>query len=154
MNINEMIAREAVRKTAALYTRAVDSRRYAELRDVFFADAIVAVHGGAELRGVEQIITAFEAGAEKRSAATPGNFQRHNLTTAMIEQIDSDHAEAIHYVLVVTELGFDHAGTYRDMFRRRGDKWLIAKREARMEWVCPESRFAAWLGQASPATAF
>jgi hypothetical protein len=149
-----MLTREAIRRTAALYTRAVDNRRYEELRNVFFADATIAVQGGAELRGIEQIIAAFEAGAEKRGAAAAGNFQRHNLTTSMIEQIDRDHATAIHYVLVVTELGFDHAGMYRDLFRRNDDKWLIAEREARMEWVRPDSRFAAWLGPASPAAGF
>jgi hypothetical protein len=154
MNADEMLAREAIRKTAALYTRAVDNRRYEELRHVFFADATIAVQGGAELRGIEQIIAAFEAGAEKRGAAAAGNFQRHNLTTSIIEHTGPEHAEAIHYVLVVTELGFDHAGMYRDRFRRSGDEWLIAEREARMEWVRPDSRFAAWLGQASPAASF
>lgn len=154
MNSDEMLAREAIRKTAGLYTRAVDNRRYEELRDVFFEDATIAVHGGAELHGIESIIAAFEAGAGKRGAAAEGNFQRHNLTTSMIDMTDLEHATVIHYVLVVTELGFDHAGMYRDLFRRSGDRWLIAEREARMEWVRPDSRFATWLGHAAPAASF
>jgi len=154
MTSDEALAREAIRKTAARYTRAVDNRRYDELRDVFLPEGSIAVQGGGRLDGVDAIITAFGAGAEKRQAAAPGNFQRHNLTSSMIEITGADEARAIHYVMVVTELGFDHSGMYQDIFHRRGDEWLIFERTASMEWVRPESRFAAWLGAAAPVASF
>ena len=154
MTSDEALAREAIRKTVARYTRAVDNRRYEELRDVFLPEGSFAVQGGARLDGVEAIITAFRAGAVKRAAAEPGNFQRHNLTSSMIEITGPDEAQSIHYVMVVTELGFDHVGMYQDIFRRRGDEWLIHERTASMEWVRPDSRFAAWLGAAAPAAFF
>lgn len=154
MTLEEMLAREGIRKTVALYTHAVDNRRYEELRRVFAADGSIAVHGRGALNGIEQIIAVMVAGAAERGAANPGHFQRHNLTSAMIELDGPDRATAVHYVMVVTELGFDHVGMYRDVFRRSGDEWLIEQREARMEWVCPDSRFAAWLGTPQPADSF
>lgn len=149
-----MLAREAIRKTAALYTRAVDNRRYEELRRVFVPDGSIVVHGRGALTGIGEIIAAMETGAIKRRASDPGNFQRHNLTSTIIELEGPDRATAVHYVMIVTELGFDHAGIYRDSVRRSGEDWLIDKREARMEWVRPDSRFAAWLGAPKPAESF
>lgn len=154
MTIDELLAREAIRKTICRYTRAVDNRRYDELREVFLPEGSIAVQGGARLDGVEAIIEAFGQGAIKRRAAEPGNFQRHNLTTSMIDVIGPDEATGAHYVIVVTELGFDHTGLYTDTYRRRGDEWLVHERNARMEWVRPGSRFASWLGAASPAPTF
>ena len=149
-----MLAREAIRKTIAHYTRIVDNARYDELREIFLPDATIAVHGGRELRGHEEIITAFRAGAEARGALMPGNFQRHNVTTAIIDLVDSERAIGIQYVMVITELGFDHCGMYQDEFCRSGNSWLIHHRSARMEWVRPDSRFATWLGAADPARSF
>jgi len=154
LTADEAIAREAIRQTAERYTRAIDNRRYEELRDVFLLHGAIQVQGGARMQGVDAIVSAFAQGAAKRNAAAPGNFQRHNLTTSMIELTGPDNALATWYIMVVTELGFDHAGMYQDRLRRRGDDWLISERTARMEWVRPDSRFAAWLGAAAPASEF
>lgn len=151
MTADQAVARETIRRAAARYTRAVDNRRYDELREVFLPGGSMAVHGGPRLEGVETIIAAFEEGARRRSAAASGNFQRHHLTTAMFDFSAADQAQVTHYVFVVTELGFDHSGLYHDRFVRLGAEWRIAERHARMEWVRPDSRFAAWLGAAGPA---
>ena len=152
MKIEEVAVREAIRYTIGKYNRAVDEGRYDALEEVFLETATMEVHQGPLLAGRSAIIAALKAGAEQRRAFEPGHFQRHNMTSSMIELVDGDNADALHYILVVTELGFDHCGTYHDRFERHGERWLIARRSARMEWARPDSRFVAWLGAASTET--
>lgn len=151
MHIEELLAREAIRKTVGLYTSAVDRHAYEDLRLVFASDAVLRVHNRPELRGVEQIIVALEAGAKARNARAVGNFQRHNITSSIVAYTSPSEATATHYVIVVTELGFDHIGRYVDAYRRVWTDWVIESREATLEWVRPDSRFAAWLGSAGSA---
>jgi hypothetical protein len=150
MNIEQMLAREGIRYTIELYNRNSDTADYDRHHDVFHPDAVMEVQGGGALEGVGAIIAAMRAGAKKRGVFEPGNFQRHNITSTMIELIDDERATARIYVIVVTEKGIDHAGGYQDEYRRVGDRWLIYRRLATMEWANPESRFVQWLGAAKP----
>ncbi|HET8612460.1 MAG TPA: nuclear transport factor 2 family protein [Sphingomonas sp.] len=150
MTIEEMLAREAIRWTIELYNRNADTADYDRHRDVFHPDAVMEVQGGGMLQGVDAIIAAMRAGAEKRRAYEPGNFQRHNITSIMIEPIEGDRARATVYLMVITEKGLDHTGRYDDEYCKVGDLWLIRRRFATMEWANPESRFVGWLGAAGP----
>jgi hypothetical protein len=147
MELAEMLAREAIRYTMALYTRNADSGDYPNHVNVFHPDAEMVVQGGRVLKGVDEIIATLTAGAAARQAGAPGNFQRHNLTTSMIELTGETTATARHYILVITELGLDHAGTYDDAFIAHGGRWLLLRRQATMEWARPDSRFVKWLGK-------
>jgi hypothetical protein len=147
MQIAEMLAREAIRYTVALYHKNGDSGNYDNHVNVFHPDCEVVVQGGKVLRGVPEVISAFKAGAAMRKAFEGKNFQRHQLTTSMIEVTSDTTAEGRHFLFVVTELGFDHSGTYNDLFQKHGDRWLIKRREATMEWARADSRFVQWLGQ-------
>jgi hypothetical protein len=153
MTDDEMRAREAIRYTLELYNRNADSADYDRHCEVFQADAQMIVQNRSPLKGVEAIVGAMKAGAEKRGASVSGCFQRHNLTTTMIEFTSKSEATVITYILVVTEIGLDHAGRYDDRFVKQGDRWLIARRRATMEWANPQSRFATWLGNAAQVTA-
>jgi hypothetical protein len=148
MNIDQVIAREAIRYTIGVYNKAVDSGTYEDLPNAFLEGATMNVQGNIVLDGLPAIIDALKAGAARRAAAEPGNFQRHNMTSSMIDLIDGETAVSRHYIMVVTELGFDHSGIYDDRFRRRGDRWFIEHRSACMEWARPDSRFVRWLGAA------
>lgn len=150
MQLAEMLAREAIRYTIERYNRNADTADYDRHHDVFLPQAVMRVQGGPDLDGIDAIIAAMRAGAERRHAFDPGNFQRHNITSTMIELIDGDTARATIYVMVVTERGLDHAGRYDDEYRRMGDRWLIWRRTATMEWASPDSRFTGWLGSAMP----
>ena len=153
MELAELRAREGVRLTMALYTRYGDAREYDNLVEVFHPDAEMIIQGRGVLKGSEQIIKALRIGAEARGAYEPDNFQRHHLTTSMIEVTGETTARARHYIMVVTELGFDHTGSYADEFRKQGDRWLIVRREASMDWARRDSRFVKWLGDPVGASA-
>ncbi|NWK97913.1 nuclear transport factor 2 family protein [Sphingobium lactosutens] len=150
MTPQEMLAREAIRYTLELYNRAADTAHYALHHQVFHPDALFEVQGKGELKGPDTIIAMLHPAAEQRGAFEKGNFQRHNLTTTMIEFAGPDSAQVVTYIIVVTELGIDHSGRYDDEFVRSGDRWLIMRRHATMEWARPDSRFTRWLGQATP----
>jgi len=151
MKLDEMLAREAVRYTIGRYNSAIDRSAYAELAEVFMPDGTMAFGGHARFEGRDKIIAALTAGAEKRGAFDPKNFQRHVLGNSIINVVDDRTARSVHYIMVVTELGFDHSGVYVDDFVRSGDRWLIAHRAANLEWVRPDSRFFSFPG-AVPAT--
>jgi hypothetical protein len=147
MQLAEMLARESIRYTMALYTKNADTGDYPNHVNVFHPDAEMVVQGGKVLKGVDEIIATLTAGAAARQAGVAGNFQRHNLTSAMIELTSATTATARHYVFVITELGLDHAGTYDDEFVEHGGRWLLFRRRAAMEWARPDSRFVKWLGK-------
>jgi hypothetical protein len=150
MTLDEMLAREAIRCTIASYVRNADTADYDRHVEVFHPEAKMIVQGGPTLEGRTVIIDAMKQGAVKRRAFDAGNFQRHNITTSMVEITGAGTAVATTYIMVVTELGFDHAGVYVDEFERQGDGWLIKVRRATMEWGRPDSRFVSWLGRPTP----
>ena len=45
------------------------------------------------------------------------------------------------YFTVITEIGLDHMGRYRDRFVPVGDRWLIAHRFVSTDWRSPETTF-------------
>ncbi|MEJ7935037.1 nuclear transport factor 2 family protein [Sphingobium sp. AN558] len=150
MTPEDMLAREAIRYTIELYNRGSDNADYEIHHQVFHPEAVFEVQSQGALIGPDAIIAALRPAAERRGAFEPGNFQRHNLTTTMIEFTGPDRAEAVTYIIVVTELGIDHSGRYDDEFVRSGERWLLMRRRATMEWSRPDSRFTRWLGQAKP----
>lgn len=146
MQLAELLAREAIRDTLCRYTMAVDNGSFDGLRDVFHPDARLTIQGGAPIAGIEAILQRLRGGSKSGSAFRDGRFQRHHITSSLIELLDADGACGEHYVLVITELGIDHSGRYVDRYVRRGENWLISARAASMEWARDDSRFVRWLG--------
>ena len=146
MTLEDLLAREAIRHTMALYNNNGDSGNYANHVNVFHPDAEMVVHQNKILRGVQEIIAALQAGAESRGAKEPGNFQRHHLTTSFIELTSPTTGRGRQDIIIVTELGLDHTGMYEDEFTEHEGRWLIKRRQATMLWARPDSRFVRWLG--------
>jgi hypothetical protein len=138
-------ARDAVRYTVSLYNSAVDRAAYHELVNVFAPEAEMIISDDIRISGRQAIVDGLSAGAKRRGAFEPGNFQRHNLGNSIIN-ITGDIARSVHYIMVLTELGFDHAGVYIDRFEKRDDYWWIVERRANMEWARPDSRFYTFPG--------
>ena len=55
------------------------------------------------------------------------------------------------YFTVITEIGLDHMGRYRDRFVPVGDRWLIAHRFVSTDWRSPETTFGPAHGQVPTA---
>lgn len=154
MTLDEMLAREAIRYTIELYNRNADTGDFPRHAEVFHPDAHFVVRGLGEALGLKAILAMLAPGAEALAARDRENFQRHNLTSMMIELTGAQTADVTTYVCVTSEKGFDHFGRYDDQFVRTGNRWLIMRRHAAMEWSRDDSRFAGWLGEAKPLRRF
>lgn len=149
MTLDEMLAREAIRKTMAAYNQAGDRAKYDELILQFTEDGILEVPSGARYEGRAAVRESFNrVGSSKPKEAAPEpsrpklTFVRHHTSTCVIELTGPDSATARTYWTVYTNVGPDHCGYYADTFRKVGDDWLIAERKARTDWISPDSLMA------------
>jgi hypothetical protein len=67
---------------------------------------------------------------------------RHNLTTIRFTELAPTIARVESYFTVVTEVGLDHYGRYRDTFVPVDDRWLIRHRFVATDWRSPDSTMA------------
>lgn len=149
MTLDELLARESIRKVMVDYTMAGDRLRVDDFVAVFTEDAVLEsegvqesdafrYQGHAAIKGwIERWSRPAEASARPRSAS----FVRHHLSTSQIALSGPDSADARTYWVAYTDIGPDHGGYYIDAFRKLGDRWLIAHRKVRLDWRSPQSLF-------------
>ena len=144
MTIEELLAREEIRRTLAAYNIAGDRARAEELAATFTEDGILEVPG-ARHEGRDTILQWIRGIGRSSDAAeiTKATFVRHHITTCHIELTGRETATARTYFAVFTDIGPDHCGFYSDIFRKEGDRWLITHRKARLDWKSPQSTFTA-----------
>jgi hypothetical protein len=56
--------------------------------------------------------------------------------------VSKDHAQVSSYFTVVTHIGLDHVGRYRDTVVPDGDTWRIKHRKVSTDWAAPLSVMA------------
>jgi hypothetical protein len=136
MELWELVARERIRDTLALYTWSGDGLRLDDLASAFCDDAELEVRGQPPIRGREAIV-AFMGGvaidADAGAAATVGEgavrrIVRHNVANVRFLEVAPERARVASYFTVLTEIGLDHFGRYRDTFVPNEDRWLIRHR--------------------------
>jgi hypothetical protein len=148
MTVDELLDREAIRRTMANYTMAGDRLRTDEFIAVFADDAILETEGVPEQDafryvGREQIRSWFTRW-RKPSGEAPvhqATFIRHHLSTCHIEFAGAGTATARTYWVAYTDIGPDHGGYYLDAFRKEQDRWLIAHRRIRLDWRSDKSLY-------------
>jgi len=142
----EAAAREAIRDTISRYNHAGDRGRLDELVRAFAPWGVMAIAGEEELHGrraIRQALAGVSGGAAARSGPASPAFMRHHVSSVRIEMLGAGRARASSYYLVVTTIGPDHSGLYRDDFVRVGEEWLIAHRRVSVDWLAPDSPLAA-----------
>ena len=141
----ELTARERIRDTIARYSWSGDSLRVDELALAFCEDGVLEVRGDDPIRG-RAAIADFIAGVGRRggSADTPGSpIVRHNVTNVRFLELEPDRALVASYFTVLTGIGLDHHGRYRDTFVPVGDEWLLAHRFVSTDWRSDDSTMAS-----------
>src|ERR1700742_4682120 len=120
MQMWELVAREQIRDTLARYSWSGDAGRIDGLAETFCADGVLEVRGLAPLRGRSEI-AAFLGGVTSNVAnvANAGNvgvkpIVRHNVANVLFTEVTPDQAQVSSYFTVVTHIGLDHFGRYRD----------------------------------------
>ena len=142
----ELIARERIRDTLARYTWSGDSLRAEELAATFAEDGELEVRGSEPVRG-RAAIAAFISGVGGRPVAPAvRRIVRHNVTNVRFLELEPERALVASYFTVLTEIGLDHYGRYRDTLVPVGDEWLFRHRFVSTDWRSDGSTMA-------PATA-
>jgi SnoaL-like domain len=145
MRPDELAAREAVREAIARYAQAVDHGRFEDAAGCFMEDGVLDVRGSARHVGRAAIVELF-AGANRKLASTSTTaFVRHHVSSVMIDvDVTAGRASARSYFFVLTEIGPDHWGSYRDDLARddSSGRWLFTERKVTVEGRTGPSRMA------------
>ncbi len=146
MELWQLVAREHIRDTLARYNWSGDSGRIDGLADTFCTDGVLEIRGSEPLRG-RSAITAFLGNVTGNVAAGTGSVDvkpivRHNLTNVLFTELRPEAARVSSYFTVVTHIGLDHYGRYRDVLVPDGDAWLIKHRKVSTDWAAPNSAMA------------
>jgi hypothetical protein len=142
MELWELIARERIRDTLASYNWSGDSLRLNELAETFCDEGQLEIRGLHTLRGRRAIVDFLGSVAAPNRAPETPRIVRHNLTNIRFLELTSDRGRVASYFTVVTEIGLDHCGRYRDTFVPVGDEWLIRHRFVSTDWAAPNSAMA------------
>jgi hypothetical protein len=146
MELWELCARERIRDTLARYNWSGDALKLPELAESFCEDGELELRGGAPVRGraaiVEFLGGAVAAPNTTARAAEVKRIVRHNVTNVRFTELTAHEARVACYFTVVTEIGLDHYGRYRDVFVPVGDEWLIRHRFVSTDWSAPNSTMA------------
>jgi len=139
----ELVAREQIRDTLARYNWAGDAGRLDELAETFCADGVLEIRGLQPLRGRSEIV-AFLGGVTGNiaSSADVKSIVRHNVANVLFTEMTRDLGQVSCYFTVVTHIGLDHIGRYRDTFVPDGNGWLIKHRKVSTDWAAPNSAMA------------
>ena len=143
MEMWELVAREQIRDTLARYNWSGDAGRLNALADTFCTDGLLEIRGSEPLRGRSEIAT-FLGGITGKIAidadVTP--IVRHNVANVLFTELAPDRARVDSYFTVLTHMGLDHYGRYRDILVPESDTWLIKHRKVSTDWAAPESAMA------------
>jgi hypothetical protein len=141
----ELVAREQIRETLARYNWSGDAGRLDGLAETFCTDAVLEIRGLEPLRGRTKI-TSFLSGV---TGTVAGDVDvdvkpvvRHNLANVLFTVLTPDQAQVSSYFTVVTHIGLDHFGRYRDTLVPDGGSWLIKHRKVSTDWAAPNSAMA------------
>jgi hypothetical protein len=143
VEIWELVAREQIRDTLARYNWSGDAGRLEALAETFCADGVLEIRGLAPLRGRAEIASFLGGvtGSVARDAdVTP--VVRHNLANVLFTGLAPDEAHVSSYFTVVTHIGLDHFGRYRDVLVPDDDSWLIKHRKVSTDWASADSAMA------------
>jgi hypothetical protein len=155
MELWELTARERIRDSIARYNWSGDAFRLDELALAFCEDGVLEVRGQEPFRGRQAILDFLGGGSggaddEARRAALKAQAEssgvkrlvRHVLSNTRFLELTPESASVASYFTVVTEIGLDHVGRYRDTFVPVGDEWLIKHRFVSTDWRAPDSTMA------------
>ena len=145
MTIDNLVAEIDIRNVMASYNQALDDMRWDELAAQFTGDCVIRFPSGT-INSPAQLVAILARGRQALLAGEPRGkpltIMRHHLASIFIE-VEGDRAKGRSYFLVVADAGPDHTGIYLDRFSRVDGRWLIAEREAVVEWQAETSLWPA-----------
>jgi len=146
MELWELAARERIRDTLARYNWSGDALQFDKLGETFCEYGELELRGSEPLRGRAAIVEFLGdvVTQPNATAQTSGvkRIVRHNVANIRFIDVRADEARVACYFTVLTEIGLDHYGRYRDVFVPVGTDWLIRHRFVSTDWSAPDSTMA------------
>jgi hypothetical protein len=143
MRPDELAAREAVRESIARYAHAVDHGKWDDAAACFTENGVLEIRGVSRHEGRAAVVEMFKGAGRKLASTSTKAFIRHHVSSISINvDVTAGKASATSYFFVLTEIGPDHWGTYRDQLARddaSGD-WLFTDRNVTVEGRTAPSR--------------
>jgi hypothetical protein len=136
----ELDARERVRDTIAAYHEGGDRYRLAELAACFTEDGVLEIRGRERAEGRDAIVELLSGPWEV--PPPDGFYVRHHVSSVRIESVTPEEARSTAYFFVLTPVGPDHWGRYRDTLVPVGERWLFRHRFVAVDGYAPDSIFA------------
>jgi SnoaL-like domain len=140
VEIWELVAREQIRDTLARYNWSGDAGRLDGLAETFCTNGVLEIRGLEPLQGRSEI-RRFLGGVTAKAATNVATkpIVRHILTNVLFTDLSPEKAQVSSYFTVVTHIGLDHFGRYRDTLVPDGDTWLIQHRKVSTDWAASDS---------------
>ena len=136
----ELTVREMVRQTLADYTAATDRFDLAALGACFGRDGVLEFTGGSEpLTGPAAIESGLAATMEAPASRKAPTHVRHHVSSIRFTSVARDRVEVSSYFAVLTDVGLDHWGRYRDVLAPIDDRWLFEHRRITVDAFSPDS---------------
>src|SRR3546814_19302616 len=112
----------------------------------FCEDGVLELRGEGPIEG-RSAIAAFIAGvgeppAPAADAAPVRRIVRHSVTNVRFVSVAPTEARVESYFPVLTEIGLDHHGRYRDVLVPAGEERLHRRRKVSHAWRTPDSTTA------------
>jgi hypothetical protein len=138
MELWEVVAREQVRQTIASHSHAGDRGRFDDLAACYTDDGSLQFSGEQPLVGREAIMASMRS---IRISEPRPTHVRHNVTGINFTSVTPEEIEVSSYFFVVTDIGADHWGRYRDQLAPAGDHWLFRSRRIATDGFSDRSFF-------------
>jgi hypothetical protein len=131
----EIAGREGIRETIAQYAWFADTGRFDELAALFTPEGVLEVDGEPVQSGRAAIRNYLQSVGRNLAASATAPSIRHHTSNLTIWFESPGAADAQCYFLVVTAIGVDHWGRYRDRLVVDADRWCFAHRRVRTDGV-------------------
>ena len=136
----ELVARESVRQTIADYTAGTDGFDLSALAACFTSEGRLDYTGGSgPLIGPSEIEDGLAEQLGTRTEDAQPSFVRHHVSSVRFLLVQPDRIEASSYFTVLTDIGVDHWGRYRDVLVPVEHRWLFASRKIRVDGFAESS---------------
>jgi SnoaL-like domain len=144
MELWELAARERIRDTLARYNWSGDALRLDDLAQTFCENGELELRGSEPTRGRDGIVALLGGVVATPTAQESGvkRIVRHNVTNIRFTGVTPEEVHVACYFTVLTEIGLDHYGRYRDIFVPVSEEWLIRHRFVSTDWSAPGSTMA------------
>ena len=138
MELRELVAREQVRHTISSYTFGGDRGKLDELAAAFAPDGVLQIESDDVSTGRQAIV---ERLARVVTMDRHPTHMHHHISGTHFRSVTDSAIEVSSYFLVITDIGLDHWGRYRDRFVPVDDRWLIAHRQVTTDGYVDASAF-------------